>query len=37
MKTIKQIRGKWRDPMFVEVALAWAFVTFSLVLIIKTW
>lgn len=36
MKTIRQIREKLRDPMFVESVFAWAFVAFSVAMIIKT-
>lgn len=36
MKTIKQIRKRMQDPMFVESVFAWAFVTFSVAMIIKT-
>ncbi len=37
MKTIKQIRQRMKDPMFVESLFAWAFVAFSVAMIIKTW
>ena len=37
MKTSKQIRKRMQDPMFVESLFAWAFVAFSVMMIIKTW